>query len=194
VKELHMTEWQVVVIEGPRTTAHAFVFGFAAGSGVDPALLRFVEKDLEAARVSERLRALLHGGHSVVLAPASHAPTIATAVEATGDALGLRVTHRGGVASVTFGWHAQTPSRDAAAKIRAAFAELPAGATVTQVSEAETDSTAHGVELRDQRHEYSFTMTGRVTGAPDGVLAMHRRVTGLDFVRVEPLHLDERPL
>jgi hypothetical protein len=189
-----MSDWQVLVIEGHRTTARAFVFGYASGTGVDPGLLRFVEGDIEPARVSERLKAQLAGGHSVVLAPAINAAAIATGLDATGDVLGLRVSHRAGVAAVTFGWHAATPSREAAATIRAAFKELPAGASTVQVSDAETESSAHGVELYDQRHEYSFTMTGRVAGAPDGVLAMHRRVTGLDFVRVEPLHLEERPL
>ncbi|HEV7733860.1 MAG TPA: hypothetical protein VGR62_16950 [Candidatus Binatia bacterium] len=185
-----MNEWHMIVVDGNRNATHAFVIGFAVGHGIDPAVPAFVDGELEAATVGERLRALVGKGHSTVLAPG----TVATALESHGAAVGLHVTHHALIESVSFGWRAETPSREAAAKIRATFADLGPGVLLVEVDEEEIDPAGQGVELRAQVHEYTFRASGRVVGAPDGVVAMRRRVAGLDFVTVEGLRFDERPI
>ena len=58
----------------------------------------------------------------------------------------------------------------------------------------EVDPEAHGVDLYAPAHEYVFRVRGRITGVLDGVVAIHRQLRDTDFVTVEPIHLEERPL
>ena len=68
---------------------------------------------------------------------------------------------------------------------------MPADVTLTDHEREEVDPDAGGVELYAPAHAYTFRASGRITGPLDGVLAMQRRLRGLDFVTLEGLQLVE---
>jgi hypothetical protein len=191
-----MADWHAIVIEGPDTTLRAFTAGFLAGRGeVREAVLHGPDVGLEAGSFGERLHVLLHGGrHEVLLVDGRLGSPLASALAGHADDLGIRVADHAVIASASFAFGAQTPSREAASRIKAALHHVPAGVTLTDVEREEIDPDAAGMELYAPVHAYIFRASGRITGAFDGVLAMQRQLCDLDFVTVEHLELVETPL
>jgi hypothetical protein len=191
-----MADWHAIVVDGPDAVLRSFAAGFLAGRG-EPrdAILHGPDLALEPGSLGERLQALLHGGrHEVLLVEARLGGPFAAALEQHAEELGVHVAERAAVAGASFGFSAETPSREAAAHIQAALRELPAGVTLTDGQQEEIDPEVRGVHLYDPAHPYTFRATGRVAGTLDGVFAMHRRLSATDFVTVEPLHLEETPV
>ena len=188
-----MADWHAIVIEGPDTTLRAFTAGFLAGRGeVREAVLRGRDVGLEAGSFGERLRALLHGGrHEVLLVDARLGAALASALAGHAGDLGFWVADHAVIVSASFAFRAETPSRDAASRIKAALHHVSAGVTLTDDEREEIDPDAAGMELYAPVHAYIFRTSGRITGAFDGVLAMHRQLRDLDFVTVERLELVE---
>src|SRR4030095_12638003 len=56
-----------------------------------------------------------------------------------------------------------------------------------QESEKSTGE-AHGVALYAPVHDYTFTLTARVTGPVAGVLEVRRRLSAIDAATLGPLH------
>jgi hypothetical protein len=191
-----MADWHAVVVEGPDATLRAFTAGFLAGRGeVRGAVLHGPDLGLEAGSFGERLYALLHGGkHEVLLVDARLGAALASALAGHAGDLGIRVADHAIIASAAFAFSAQTPSRETASRIKAALRHVPAGVTLTDDEREEIDPDAAGVDLYAPAYAYTFRVSGRITGAFDGVLAMQRQLRELDFVTVERLELVETPL
>ena len=191
-----MADWHAIVVDGPDATLRAFTAGFLAGRGVPrAAVLHGPDIPVELGSFGERLQARLHGGrHEVLLVDASLGTALAAALAREADALGIRVAEQAALTGASFEFSAETPSREAAARIHAALASLPGGVTLADQEREEVDPDAGGVELYAPVHAYTFRVKGRATGTVDGLLALHRRLKGLDFVKAEPLHLDETPI
>jgi hypothetical protein len=191
-----MADWHAIALDGPDTTLRAFVAGFLAGRG-EPreAVVHGPDIPLEPGSLGERLRALLHSGqHEVLLVDASLGAALASALARHADEFGIRVSEHVAVAAAWFEFSAETPSREAAARIDAELADPPAGVTLIDQGREELDPNVHGIGLRDPAHAYTFRTKGRATGTLDGVLALHRRLKGTDFVTVQALHLVETPI
>ncbi len=191
-----MADRHAIVVDGPDTALRAFAAGFLAGRG-EPreAVLHGPDLPLEPGSFGDRLSALLRGGrHEILLVDARLGEALTSALARHADELGIRVTEHVAVAAVSFEFSAETPSREAAARIDAELANLPAGVTLIDQEREEIDPGARGVELYAPAHDYQFRAEGRASGALDGVLALHRRLTETDFVTVEPLHLVETPI
>ncbi len=95
------------------------------------------------------------------------------------------------IQSASFAFRAETPSREAASRIKAALHHVPAGVALADDEREEIDPDAAGVELYAPAPAYTFRASGRITGPFDGVLAMRRRLRELDFVSLERLQLAE---
>jgi len=191
-----MADWHAIVVDGPDAALRAFTAGFLAGRGAPrAAVLHGPDIPVEPGSFSERLQARLHGGrHDVLLVDSSLGAALAAALAQEADGLGIRVAEHVALTGASFEFSAETPSRDAAARIHAELENLPAGVTLAQQEREEVDPDAGGVELYVPVHAYTFRVKGRATGVVDGVLALHRRLKGLDFVSAEPLHLAETPV
>jgi len=189
-----MAERDVIIVDGPDETVRAFVAGFLAGREADAgAVVYGSHLSLEHASLGERLRALLPGGRheALLLADAGLAPALVSALEAHG---GLRVAEHVRLGAASFTFAAETPSREAAARIHGLIGHPPPGVMLVDQEREEVDPEAHGVDLYAPAHEYVFRARGRITGALDGVVAIHRQLRDTDFVTVEPIHLEEWPL
>jgi hypothetical protein len=191
-----LAERDVIIVDGPDETRRAFVAGFVAGQGADRASVVY-GSDLPLVResIGARLRALLPGGRheALLLADVRLAPALTSALRAADD-LGLRVAEQARLTAVWFTFTADTPSRDAAARIHALVTRPAPGVMLVDEEREEIDPAAHGVDLYAPAHEYTFRARGRITGMLDGVVAIHRELRDTDFVTVEPVHLEERPL
>jgi hypothetical protein len=191
-----MAERDVIIVDGPDETLRAFVAGFLAGQRADRASVVYgSDLPLVHGSIGERLRALLPGGRheALLLADARLAPALTSAFRAADD-LELRVAEHVRLAATWFTFTADTPSRDAAARIHALVTALAPGVMLVEEEREEIDPAAHGVDLYVPAHEYTFRARGRITGVLDGVVAIYRELRDTDFVTVEPVHLEERPL
>jgi hypothetical protein len=188
-----MADWHAIVVEGPDTALRGFAAGFLAGRGEAPgAVLLGRDVGLEPGSFGERLHALLHGGrHEVLLVDARLGAALASALAGHEADLGIRLADHAVIASASFAFRAETPSREAASRIKAALHHVPAGVALTDDELEEFDPDAEGVELYAPAHAYSFRLSGRVTGTFDGVLAIQRRLRELGLVTVGRLALVE---
>ena len=191
-----MADWHAIVIESPDTTLRAFTAGFLAGRGEGrEAVLHGPDVGIEAGSFGERLHALLHGRrHEVLLVDARLGAALASALAGHADDLGIRVADHSVIASASFTFSAETPSREAASRIKAALRHVPPDVTLTDDEREEMDPNAAGMELYAPVHAYIFRASGHITGAFDGVLAMQRQLSDLDFVTVERIELLGTPL
>lgn len=191
-----MASWQIIVLEGPSDRIRAFVAGFLAGAGVPgDAVLHGPDLPLHPEPLGERLRAALRGArHEVLFAPAQGAARVAAAIAGAPARLGLRVLERATLVAASVAFDADTPSRDAAARIHATLDALPAGVSLVDVEREELDPAAGGVELYAPVHAYRYRARGRVVGELAAVVRTHAMLAALDFVTVETITLDERPL
>ena len=187
-----MSHWYTVVVEGPERDLRAFVSGFVANRGLDPATVVFGDDvGLERASLVERLRTLLGGGHHAVLAPGTVADALVEALELGGAALGLRVEDHHPVASASFRFAAEVFSRDVSSAIRAILKALPAGVRFEEHAESEDESHtgAKGVELYTPVHHYAYRVKGKPVGPLGGILEVRRRLGEVEAVALEPLHV-----
>jgi hypothetical protein len=175
-----MGTWHVIAVDGSERELRGFVSGFLADRGVAAsAVVLGDDVGLDHGSLGERMRALLHGGHHALLVPDDLATVL-------GDALGLRVTERRPVSTASFGVHAEVYARDVSAQIRAALE----GAPMSQHSESETEhAEGKGVELYAPVHSYSYSVRATMNGPVDDVLAVRRRLAGIEAAQLEPLHL-----
>ena len=189
-----MADRDVIIVDGPAGTWRAFVAGFLAGRTVDRAAVVYAsDLPFDHGSLGERLRALLPGGHheALLLVDAGIGPALAAALRAAED-LGVRVTEHTRLAAAWFRFAAETPSREAASRIRGLVTHPPPGVMVVDEEREELDPEAGGVELYAPVHSYTFRARGRMIGALEGVVAIHRQLRDTDFVTVEAIHLEER--
>jgi hypothetical protein len=186
-----MADWHVIAIEGRERDLRAFVSGFLADRGADPARVVFGDDvGLEHESLHERLRALLRGGHHALLVADDLATALGDALVRGGTALGLRIADRHPIATASFAVAADVYARDVATQIRAVVRALPAGVHLTQHSEHEEEHAENrGVELYAPAHHYAYRVRGTLAGPVDGVLAVRRQLGDIEAVRLEPLHL-----
>jgi hypothetical protein len=188
-----MSTWQAVVVEGQEHNLRAFVAGVAGDRGVDPAsILLGDDVGLEVGSIGEWLLELVGQGHHVVLAPAALGAALTDAIEQTGKGVGLRVERVHGIESASFAVHVETFARDVSATVRGALDPLPAGVGLDNRQEQE-ESTGepHRIELYAPVHEYSYRLSGRVTGPIAGVLEVRRRLGEIEAVSLKSLHVDD---
>jgi hypothetical protein len=188
-----MVDRDVIIVDGPEGTWRPFLAGFLAGRAVDRAAVVYgSDLPLDHGSLGERLRALLPGGRreALLLVDAEIGPAVAEALRAAED-LGVRVVEHARLAAAWFRFVAETPSREAAARIHALVTSPPPGVMLVDEEREELDPEAGGVELYAPAHAYTFRARGRVTGALEGVVAIHRQLRDTDFVTVEAIHLEE---
>jgi len=190
-----VSDWHVIVVEGGMGAVRDVVAAVLADRRPDPASVVFGDEvGLEHESLAERLRALLKGGHHALLVPAGLAAELIEALAQAGGAVGLRLAGRHAVAGASFAVEAEVYSREVAADIRAALQAVPEGVRVERDSEREEVRAEYaGVELYAPVHDYVYGVAARVAGAPAGVLAVRRRLAGIEAVRVSPLHLVGAP-
>jgi hypothetical protein len=126
----------------------------------------------------------------VVLAPEALGAALADAIEQTGEAVGLRVERVHGIESASFVVHVETFSREVSAAVRGVLDALPAGVRLENRQEQE-ESTGepHRVELYAPVHEYTYRVSGRVTGPVAGVLEVRRRLGEIQAASLDSLHM-----
>jgi hypothetical protein len=188
-----MSIWQAVVVEGQEHNLRAFVAGVIGDRGVDPASVMLGDDvGLEVGSIGEWLLELVGQGHHVVLAPEALGAALADAIAQKGKDVGLRVERVHGIESASFAVHVETFSREVSAAVRDALDPLPAAVRLDDRQEKE-ESTGepHTVELYAPVHEYSYRMSGRVTGPVAGVLEVRRRLGEIEAASLEPLHVDD---
>jgi hypothetical protein len=191
-----MADRDVIVVDGPDETLRGFVAGFLAGKGGDRAAVVYgSDLPLEHGSLGERLRALLPGGRheGLLLVDVRLARPLASALRAAGD-LGLRIVEHARLVASSFTFAAETPSREAAARIHALLTQPVPGVTLVDEEREVVDPEVRGVELYAPVHAYTFRARGRLTGALDGVVAIHRKLGETDFVTVQPVQLEEHLL
>src|SRR5262249_17911681 len=172
-RERGVDDGDVIVVDGRDEVVQAFVTGFLAGQGAGREAVMFGrDLPLDHGSLGERLRSLLPGGRheALLLVHARLAAVLASAVSEAHD-LGLRLLERARLAAAWFSFAAETPSREAAARIHDALAAIPPGVALTDEEREVVDPEARGVKLYDPAHEYTFRARGRVVGALDGVIA-----------------------
>lgn len=188
-----MGEWQVIALDGPEPVARAFVAGFLAGRGSDPSLVVFADKvDPDDATFAERIRDLVgRGTHQIALLPKSDGDALIAAL-AAGAYPPLQASERQLVGNGSFTFEAETPSPEAAGRIRAVIlGDLPFGVTRVELrEEGHVDHAEHGVKMRAQAHEFTYRAGGAFRGRLPEIAALRRRVAALDFTQVGPLILD----
>jgi len=186
-----MSTWQAVVVEGQQRALRAFVAGVTGDRGADPASVVLGDDvGLEVGSIGEWLLELVGQGHHVVLAPEPLGTALTEAIEQTGKELGLRVERVQSIESAWFVVHVETFSREVSDAVRGALHDLPAGVRVNDRDERE-ESTGeqHRVELYAPVHEYSYRMSGRVTGPVTGVLEVRRSLGEIEAASLERLHV-----
>jgi len=188
-----MSTWQAVVVEGQERDLRAFVAGVTGDRGVDPASIVLGDDvGLEVGSIGEWLLELIGQGHHVVLAPAALGAALVDAIQQTGEEVGLRVESVHGIDSASFVVRIETFSREVSADVRAALDALPGGVRLENRQEQEESiGEPHRVELYAPVHEYSYRMSGRVTGPPAGVLDVRRRLGEIEAVSLESLHVGD---
>ena len=186
-----MSTWQAVVVEGQERTLRAFVAGFVGDRGIDPAgVVLGDDVGLEVSSIGEWLLELVGQGHHVVLVPEVLGTAFAAAVEQTGRDVGLRLESVHGIESACFVVRVETFSRDVSSAVRGALDALPADVRLENPEEQEESTGArHRVELYAPVHEYSYRMSGRVTGPVAGVLEVRRRLGEIEAASLERLHV-----
>jgi hypothetical protein len=186
--------WHEIVVHGSEKVVRAFVTGFLADRGEDPASVLFGQDiDLEPASLGERLRDLLTAGsHVVMVATVPLAERLAELIAHQGSGVGVRIDRTRRVTSASFKFRAEAFSPQVAGDIRGAlFTDVPDGVRIEDRSENEEKRPeAKSVDLYEHVHRYVYRASGRIVGEFPGVLEMQRRAREQDFVDVERLHID----
>jgi hypothetical protein len=186
-----MSTWQAIVIEGQERNLRAFIAGFTGDRGVDPAsVILGDDVGLEVGSIGEWLLELVGQGHHVVLAPEQLGVALVDAIERTGQKVGLRVERSHDIETASFGVRVETFSREVSASVRAVLDALPAGVRMDNRQEQEKSTgEPHEVELYAPVHEYTYRVSGHVTGPIAGVLAVRRRLGEIEAASLESLHI-----
>jgi hypothetical protein len=190
-----MSIWKAIVVDGRERDLHAFIAGFTGDRGIDPRdVILGDDVGLEAGSIGEWLLELVGKGHHVILAAAALADALAQAIQQCGEDVGLRVERSHEVAGASFVFRIDTFSRDVAAAARAALHALPADVRVEERQESEQSTgDGHGVELYAPLHDYTYALSGRVTGPVGGVLEVRRRLAEIEAAVLESLYVTEPP-
>jgi hypothetical protein len=190
-----MSIWKAIVVDGRERDLRAFIAGFTGDRGIDPrGVILGDDVGLEAGSIGEWLLELVGKGHHVTLAAAALADALAQAIQQCGEDVGLRVERSHEVAGASFVFRIDTFSRDVAASVRAALHALPADVRVEERQESEQSTgDGHGVELYAPLHDYTYALSGRVTGPVGGVLEVRRRLAEIEAAVLESLYVTEPP-
>lgn len=178
------TPWLELNLVGPVDVLEALLHEGASRAMTDRAL------DLAEESFGERLLEAIHLDHRHrVYLPESE----------VGDLLArlrlfpaLRLVGRRTDLRGRFAFRAETPSREAAAKIREVLhAPPPEGLTLRLLAEGEEiDPQSQGPHLYDRAaHAFVYTMRGEAEGSVPGIFELHRRIVDLEFVHAERLRV-----
>ena len=187
-----MSEWNAIVVEGGERELRAFVSGFVADRGLDPSCVVFGDDvGLEHDGLAEKLRALLRGGHHVVLVPHDLAAPLLDALWRVGPGIGLRVADRGPVHEASVRFAAEVFARDVAAAIRKTLADRPPEVRFAEHAEEEHAEAGHkGVELYAPVHEYTYRVRGKAVGPLGAILRLRRALGDIEAVDVGAVQVE----
>jgi len=191
-----VSSWAAIIVEGAEGKLRAFVAGFLAGRQLPSTSVAFgCDLRLEHASLTERLRALLTGGHHLLLAPPELAPALREAIARGGPDVGLHAAGQHDISEAWFDIDATVYARDVAQTIRGVLAAVPHGARLEAYEEHEEVQPEYkAIELYTPVHDYRYRIHVRVIGAVGGVLAIRRELDRIEAVQLSPLHLRDGPL
>ncbi|MCS7182074.1 MAG: hypothetical protein NZ869_03050 [Thermoanaerobaculum sp.] len=180
--------WELFVIKGDRALVRGFVHGFVWGAG-DP---QGVHCEAELPLEKESLATWLQlGPHQRLLVKSQLAERLAAALGETHEELKVQLQERLPVRELAFHVEARVFSPELAAALQEKlFAHLPEGVEVRDKNESQSqDTAARGAELYAPVHHFDYRVSCTFAGTVEGILDLHRRLSGTDFVKVSPLRV-----
>jgi hypothetical protein len=182
-----------LLIAGPRGWTLGFIHGHLRGSGTEAMPLDAEAEGFACEPLRERLREVLDPGREIihllarddVLARVRRAIADRMAVER-----GVELKEDLLVAGARFDFSVQTYSRAHAERIRALFAQLPAGVQLTKDTSFREilDPEAAGAHSLAPAHGYELRGEGSAAGPLAGVLDLHRACRETELINERPIH------
>ncbi|MGE5236915.1 MAG: hypothetical protein ACM3O7_11255 [Acidobacteriota bacterium] len=192
-----MGVWYEIIVEGPQDAVRGFIAGFESGRGERQTLVFGRDLPLAPGSFQERLAGLFASvRHTMLFGPELAVTDLARALRERGAEAGLEVSATRRLTRARFAFRAEVFSRDVVARIRTEmFAGLPEGVALVDVDEHEqVDAQARGQELYSPEHAFVYRLSASCQGPFPGVVEMHRRARGLEFVEPEEIYIEAETL
>jgi hypothetical protein len=186
-------EW---VIDGPTGCAAGFLEGYFAARGVGDRVLDAEIEGFDVEPLREAVREMLHPGHerAHLLVPTSQGNLVEEALRAAKDrGLPLEPHARRSIALARFEFTAAAYSKEAGARLRALFEELPAGVFLRpdRPFKERVDPDARATDVYAPAHAYELRGKGLVEGPVEGVIAIFRECAAEGTLRLGKIELVE---
>lgn len=181
-----MADYYEIIIRGDANVVDAYLKGFLAGRGIKSGFFFSREWPFHLKHVWERLK--YRGEVEHVVCVAGLRQTISGSIDRSN--VDIEVKEMRKIESMSFHFDFKTANRKAGAAIKRALRSLPPGVAIEDLDPVESvRPDARGAEGYAPLHDYEFEGKGVVTGDVDGVLKMHKRLSGNDSFRVEDIDI-----
>jgi hypothetical protein len=182
-----MATYYELVIKGDDRDLIPYLAGYMAGAAVEGVYFA-EESGLHVHAMRERIR---HHGEvqHVVCARKALAP-VRDALDEAAPRYRFEIKDERVIASASFRFKVETPSRKIAQAVKDAMAKHGRGVEVKGYQPRESvDPEGAGAEVYSPVHEYTFEASGEIAGDVAGVIEMRRKLSAIDFVVCEPIDL-----
>jgi hypothetical protein len=182
-----MATYYELVVKGDDRDLIPYLTGFATGAGFE-GIFYAEESGLHVQALRERIRH--HGEVQHVLCRENACTLVRDALAKAAPRYRFEIKDERAIASATFNFEVDTPSRKIAELVRGAVARLPQGVRVSAFEPREsTDASAKGAEVYSPTHDYHFAARGNVAGDVAGVIALRHTLSAIDFVKCTEIDL-----
>ncbi|MCI0451545.1 MAG: hypothetical protein L0Z51_04025 [Candidatus Latescibacteria bacterium] len=182
-----MATYYELVIKGDDRDLIPYLAGYLTAEGVDGVYFA-EESGLHVHALRERIKH--HGEVQHVVCTKQSLAIVLEALEDAAPRYRFEVVEQRALASASFRFKVETPSRKIAQEVKDIVAKCRRGVEVEGYSPSETVSAeGAGAEIYSPMHDYKFEASAAVSGDVARVIEMRKALGAIDFVDCEEIDL-----
>jgi hypothetical protein len=176
------------IIKGEACVLRAYLEGFLRGKGVKSGFWFNDDHPFQSHFIKELIK--YHGDVVHLICQSSLRPVIRSAVTQGAAKFDFEVVESKPLASVTFDFKFKTANRSVAGGIKRLLGRHPAGVKLVHYEPKEDfNPEAKGPEGYAPLHEYTFSGKGTIVGDVEGVLKVHQKLDGNEFIQCDEIEI-----
>lgn len=177
------------VIKGDEDKLRAYLNGFLRGRKIKSGYIFTSEHPFRSHFVKELIK--YHGDVLHLICRSTLRPAIRAAIKLAPAAEKWEVVDSRPVKTVSFEFKFNTANRQVAGAIKRMLGRHPAGVKLVEYQPKETiNLDAKGAEGYAPLHEYTFEGNGTIIGDVEGVLKVHEKLAGNEFIKSEEIDIN----
>jgi len=177
------------VIKGDEDRLRAYLNGFLRGRKIKSGYIFTSEHPFRSHFIKELIK--YHGDVLHLICRSTLRPAIRTAIKQAPACEEWEVVDSRPVKTASFEFKFNTANRQVAGAIKRILGRHPAGVKLVEYTPKETfDPGARGAEGYAPLHEYTFEGHGTIIGDVEGVLKVHEKLDGNEFIHNEEIDIN----